>query len=393
MSCITLGVLNKKYILYPVICLIVLIIENYFALKTSLLKNIYEHKYIKIANRALGKSLSFILFIILKIKNKNKNKNLLDKKIYKIKYLEEVKSMKTKKILYLIICSLLNFAYVILYDHLIKFKIDIFCSLWIFDIIHIIILSYFILHIKLYKHQYFSILIIITLGLIMDIIETHDQKISIINEIKSFFIEIIFSLNIVINKYLMENLFCSAYEICFYEGIIGLILAIICIIIFTNKPINSGDIEYKNKKYFDNFFDYMDKLNTKEVFVFIFETIYILIITLLYLLTIKFYTVYHIFIILIIDEGNYFLYNFEDWELYITIIIYLLFVFMILIFNENLEINCLGLEENTKRNISKRAITSNIECPNDEDNPKEDNKEEIVELDNYYFSKTYDEEE
>ena len=71
----------------------------------------------------------------------------------------------------------------------------------------------------------------------------------------------------------MENLFCSAYEICFYEGIIGLILAIICIIIFTNKPINSGDIEYKNKKYFDNFFDYMDKLNTKEVFVFIFETI------------------------------------------------------------------------------------------------------------------------
>ena len=66
---------------------------------------------------------------------------------------------------------------------------------------------------------------------------------------------------------------------------------------------------------------------------------------------------------------------------------------MILIFNENLEINCLGLEENTKRNISKRAITSNIDCPNDEDNPKEDNKEEIVELDNYYFSKTYDEEE
>ena len=121
-------------------------------------------------------------------------------------------------------------------------------------------------------------------------------------------IEIQYSLNIVINKHLMDNLFCTAYEICFYEGFLCLVSSIICLIIFTNKEMNIGKIINHNKKYIDNFYSYFDNFNIKELFVFFFQAFVHLTTYLLCLLTIKHYTVFHIFILLIFDEGNFFEY-------------------------------------------------------------------------------------
>jgi len=59
----------------------------------------------------------------------------------------------------------------------------------------------------------------------------------------------------------------------------------------------------------------------------------------------------------------------------ISIILGILFFFLFLIFNEIIEINCFGLQKNTKKNIEKRAIEE--EKANNEindDDEKDDNK-------------------
>ena len=70
----------------------------------------------------------------------------------------------------------------------------------------------------------------------------------------------------------------------------------------------------------------------------------------------KYYTVFHIFILLIANEVDFYSYPSKEKHLYyINIILYFLLLFMILVFSENIELNCFGLEKYTKRNISKRA--------------------------------------
>ena len=89
--------------------------------------------------------------------------------------------------------------------------------------------------------------------------------------------------------------------------------------------------------------------------------------------TMKYYSVFQSFIILIFDEGEYYSYDLKDWKLFVNLIIYLFLIFLILVFNENLELNCFGLQKYTKRNIIKRANKDYLK--NSENNK---NKEKIV---------------
>ena len=218
-------------------------------------------------------------------------------------------------------------------------------SFWIFAIIYIWILSYFILNNKLYRHHYFSILIIILLGIIINIVNGKGKKIDINNILITLSADIFLSLNVVINKYLMDNLFFTEYQISFYEGFFALIPSIIGLAICTKFDI--GD---KN-----DFFDYYHIIDKKEIFAIIFSSITLLISYLFCLMTIKYYTVFHIFIFFIINEGNFYIYSLSQWRLYVNLILYLFFIIIFLIFNENIELNCFGLQKYTKRNIIKRA--------------------------------------
>ena len=47
--------------------------------------------------------------------------------------------------------------------------------------------------------------------------------------------------------------------------------------------------------------------------------------------------------------------NLETTRLIVLIIGFIFIIFLILIFNEIIEINCCGMQNNTKKNISKRA--------------------------------------
>ena len=181
-----------------------------------------------------------------------------------------------------------------------------------------------------------------------------------------------YCLGIVLAKYGMDDLFCSPFEITFYEGILALILNIILLIISTNITISFEKIsffkklfkvsEYDGKQYLDNFYTYIEELDFKEVLLFIVTLIGRVIFNLFSHITIKHFTSSHVVLLLIMGELTI------DWgekDKIETIIIFMIFfveLIMILIFCEIIELNFCGFEKNTRKNIKQRAdLTINYE--------------------------------
>ena len=75
----------------------------------------------------------------------------------------------------------------------------------------------------------------------------------------------------------------------------------------------------------------------------------------------------------ILDKGNSFI-------IFLVGLSYILEIFAILVFQENIELNFKGFNENTKKNIQKRAdneqILSSMSNDNDNDNDESFNEEE-----------------
>ena len=226
-----------------------------------------------IISKGFGKSLSLILYLFLKNKNKNlkEEEALLENElVYKKEYIKDVKSIKYKKYIVIFISCTIAFTYKIFYQNFGGVNIGKF-SLWVINIIYVCIFSYFILNTKLYQHQYFSIIILVILGVALNIINLYGLNVTFINTIVVIAIEGQCALNVVLNKHLMDNLFCTAYEVCFYEGFFAFLSSIICLTIFTNKEMKIGEIIYKDKKYIDNFYHYFENFNIKELYSFLFQ--------------------------------------------------------------------------------------------------------------------------
>ena len=200
-----------------------------------------------------------------------------------------------------------------------------------------------------------KILIILT-GIILDLVFENLQN-DLSNRILLFFIrftrEILYSLHDVVNKYLMEKKFCSPYEICFYNGLIGLILLTLFSIL--------------NYYYFDmdNFEEYLDKFNNIELLAAIGYLITQLGLYLFSLITNKKNTPCHIFIIYVFGQLAYYM----DFSANSIILIFcLIFIlFLSLIFNEIIEINIWGLSDDTKRRIRLRAEEENTDIEKDKE--------------------------
>ena len=201
-----------------------------------------------------------------------------------------------------------------------------------------------IFKIKLYKHHYLSLILIIILGIILDFICENLQD----DITKNFgFVllrllrEILFSSSDVLVKYLFEKKFCSIYEISLSNGILGLLFLIILSI-----------FDHYFFKY-DDFSKYFDKFNIKELLVMIILMITQLGLYLCILIIIKANTPCHVFIIFVFGQLAYYVDFSKNSILFMVFL--LLILFMSLIFNEIIEINCFGLAKNTKKNIMKRA--------------------------------------
>ena len=377
MNLIAIGEINKN-LLYIILPSIVMFFEYlYFD------EHFKPYDYIITFNivQAISKCLTIIPLIYSYIKNKSLNnrftifkENLINKK-YTYKY----QHINLRKFGFLSICIGLTLIFKLLH-YAVLFTETFKLSFWMFDLFFICLYSFFILNVRLYRHQYFSAINILILAIILNII-------NYVKRIKLFFIfsmivmHAIYGLSIIMKKYVLEYAFTTVYELIFYEGFASLIFFIILFFIAHRFPLNypieeCGFAIYNNKCYFDNFYCYYDILNAKEILIAIFMILYYLVYYIGFNSIIKHYTACHVYLISFFEESIMYKIirgEIKDWRLWPNIIVLALSLFMLLVFNELIEIKIYNLDYNTKRNIEKRARESNSDiCDDDRDSEEFD---------------------
>jgi hypothetical protein len=192
-------------------------------------------------------------------------------------------------------------------------------------------------------------IIIILTGLVIDLVLKNFQN-DITNNLLLLFMRIIretlFSLNDVLNKYMMEKkFFCSPYEICLYTGLIDLIFY--------------GIFEIFDYFFLelDNFGEYFNNFNSTEFWVCLGVIVTQFGLYLVNLIITQKHILCYIFIGCVFGQLAYYL----DFSVnsFILILCFIFILFMSLIFNEIIELNFCGLSDNTKKNIIIRADNEN----------------------------------
>ena len=292
---------------------------------------------------AISRFLTVFPYIILIIKNsQSKNNNNKDKALIntKINYIDQKRKAVTGKWIFIFLSS---FTYLV-QTFFFVFSFEIKTNAWIWNILFSSVFYYLIFKVKLYKHHILSIILIIIIGLIIDLV-TNNLQTEIVDKtvllLLKFLKEVIFSLHIVIAKYVMERKYVSVYELSFHIGVFNLIFLGAFVII---------DYNYIG---IDNYEDYFNNFNSTELLV-VFGVILTQIgINLGTLFTAKNNSPCHVFIIFVFGQLAYYK-NLKD-DLILVIISLILILFLSLIFNEIIEINFCGLSHNLKRNIASRA--------------------------------------
>ena len=295
---------------------------------------------------------TIIPYIIFKIRSKKiykpENKEVIpnETKETKFEYLYEetydIEDEVEGKGKFIVLIGLIFFVNYFIFVYIFALK----TNTWIMYILFTSIFYYLFFKSKLYRHHYLSIVIILIIGLVIDFVEGNIQKDFTENFkliLLSFLRVILLSLNYVLIKYTMEKKYASPYEIGFYNGLINLILFIIGAVIdnfFIKK--------FEYKEYFDNF-------NGKELLVVLGLMITQFGIYISLFIIDKKDTPCHIFIVFVFGQLAYY-YKLTEISI-VSIICLILILFFSLIFNEIIELNFLGLSQNTRKNIINRANT------------------------------------
>ena len=373
MVIISIGIIKAK-IFIPIFGGLIRLLGNEYRSTNPKFENLIQNPFLLSIYTEIGMILAFIPLLIIKkrtkkrvqdeiVKEQAKVKN--DKLIIRYEYYDIYQKTKYEKYKLIFISTILDFSQTIL---VYLFCMKFIYNLWIFDIIFISLFSYLILKTKLYKHQYFSMISIILLGFGLNIIQFFKKEVdnndndndnqNIFSEIISKFIgELCFCLNVVINKYNMEKIFCTSYEICMWEGLINLILFSICFVVLNviggKEGINIAGVEYPN-----NLLDYINEFDKNDTILIVVTILMSFIYNLFILKTCEDFTPSHVLILYIIHEFYYYLEI--DTNLILNIFGFMLLsliLFMFLFFIEILELNLCGLSTNTKKNIWIRADT------------------------------------
>lgn len=357
MPIINIGQIDKKLIIPIFGGLIKLLSKKIFYMNPNY-EIIIQNPLIISICYYLGMILTFIPYLIFlnqskKKKNQDKsvNKDKRNKSQFEIKYeyYDIDKKLKINKYKLLFISSMFDFLETLIMDTFCNYCLY---NLWILNNIFISLFSFFILKTKLYKHQYFSKIVIVILGILLNIIEYKTNQIIDFSEIFAKLVgEFLFCISIVINKYNMEKNYCTPYEICFWEGIINIILCIICLIIF-----NLIGIKIIKNEYPKNIIEYYNKFNISDSLIILSLIISGFVYNLFIYTTCDYYNPNYTLILVIIHELYPFLDFNKDVILNIICILILLFIlFMVLVFIEIIELNFWGLSKFTKKNIGIRA--------------------------------------
>ena len=343
MAFISIGKIDKNLI--PMIagcifCFLNRILNQYdgsLLFKNQIMMNIYI---------STSKLFTIIPFILLKINSKKVSSNDIQtiKNQQALKYMNKsgAKRIIAGKWGFIFLAVMIYFVNQIFFVLTIK----VHSNTTILNILITSLFYYLIFKIKLYRHHYLSIILIIIVGFIIDMI-LGNLLFDIDNNLGLFFFrllrEVLFSLSSVVDKYILEKKFGSVYEILLTNGVITSTLFIIFAIIDHNF---FGIYNYE--EYFNNF-------NTTELLVASGVIITQLGLNVSILFTNKNNSPCHIFIIFIFGQLAYYI-DFSGSDAIVIFCLIIIF-FLSFVFNEILEINFLGLSDNTKKNISKRAET------------------------------------
>ena len=399
MKLISLGDVNFKliYILIGGLAKLVAELILYFFEGKIEMNN---HPFILGINASLGMILAFIPDLILK--SRLKNKITKEDEIILLGDRRKKFKRKLKKFCILFLCCFFDFTQKLLSFLYPKYVLN---NIWIFDIIFIGLLSWLILNLKLYKHQYFSSLIMIIFGIILNVINFEYEGNPFYCLVLSFVIEIFHNLDLVLSKYLMDSLFMTPFEITYIEGIFAFVLNFIFLSISTNNELNNPPLlidlayhcKYKDKTYLDNFFAYWDEFKGTEILAFVVQMFSRGLFNLFGHIIAKDFTPSHIIFLLMIGEIFLVFKKFEPMKL-ASLFIILIELFMLLIFTEIIELNFCGLEYNTKKNIKEREkLLAELDSKSDDSGDIGDGiqlkeiseKDNSSSLNNSLFNKSY----
>ena len=348
MACIGLGKIDKNIIIIAVGCVFSFLNRVLNQYKETLL---FDYVILFLICIAISRFLTIIPFIILKIRNrrtKNTNLKLVLDKTFKPSVENNEKKFDKGKWGLIIISSLVLFIELFTFFY----ALDIKTNSWYWYILLSSIFYFLFFKVKLYRHHFLSIILILLIGLIIDLVTGNLQNEIVNNTLHLFtkyFKEILFSLYNVLAKYVMEKKYISVYEFSFYVGLIVLILLNIAFAI---------DYYWFRMSYYDQYFSKFNKTEILVILGVIFTQLGINITT---LFTAKNCSPCHIFIIFVFGHLAHYI-NFDKHSILIIICI-IIILFLALIFNEIIEINFWGLSYNTKKNI---AIRAEKEITNDE---------------------------
>ena len=232
MALLKLGMIDKKLIpmiLGSLSCFLNRLLNRY---KDSLL---FKNPILTNISISSSKIFAIIPLIVTKLRSKqiqdNKNEKGNINNSLEYIYTNEKELITRGRWKYIILSIIVFFFNQLFFVLTIKVR----SNTTILNILITSIFCYIFFKIKLYRHHYLSIILIVITGLVTDLILENLQY-DLSNNLGLFFIrllrETIYSLTSVIDKYIMETKFVSVYELLLYHGISHYLLLLI-IIIFT----------------------------------------------------------------------------------------------------------------------------------------------------------------
>ena len=344
---ISLGQLDIKLIsilIASIFCFFNRLINQYegsLLLDNVILTNLYIH---------FAGIFSIIPLIIIKIRAKQVTNGNIEE-INNDKGIEYIQTEINIKVIsgkwkFLILLTLIYFVDSIMFVLTFEVKTNV----WVWFIVFSSFLYYLIFKIKLFKHHYISVALIILIGFIIDplIGNLQNDFSNVLLLSLNFIIVIVLALYYVVAKYTMEQKFCSLYELNFF----------VCLIIF----IIYGILLFFDYNYigFYDYKEYYNNFNSTELLVALGVMATQFGKDMGVLNADKYYSPCHIFIIFVFGQLAYYTDLSKKYSI-IVIISLLLMLFLSLIFNELIEINFCGLSYNTRRNIMNRANLENEE--------------------------------
>ena len=362
MAIITFGECNQNMI-FPLFGGISKFIVNIILYLIPDKAEVNKHPFLLGINAGFGMSLTIVpyIFILKGLRHLKQEKLSNPEKFIDEAYKKDNPTIKKQKYIIIFFCSFLDFVQKVL---VFIFSKSITNNIWIFNIVFLNVFTSMVMKNNLHIHQYLSSGIMVFFGICLNIVNLYNMK---KNEIPllflSIFIEIIYSLAIVLAKYGMDYRSCSPFEITFYEGIFALILNVMFLIFSTNFPLSENFkytellkiSEYNGKKYLDNFYTYIENLSFTEVLLFLVTMVGRVLFNLFSHFTIKYYSSCHVVLLLIMGEISLDWKDKKNYEIALTSGIFFIELCMLLVFCEIIELNFCGLEKNTRKNIQERA--------------------------------------